>query len=149
MYFGQKVTFMYKFGGTNSWVSSNHLRGQSYRFDGSAWELIYKSGAGEDVYVDNAQLGNSKTYTANSSVGSYIIPLNSNENANSYKMRFRFRTYWASDTTHTGEETNYYLPILKPDVELYDIKLVNEDGEYVDQQKLEVADTITVRYHQC
>ena len=61
-------------------------------------------------------------------------------------MRFRFRTYWASDTTHTGEETNYYLPILKPDVELYDIKLVNEDGEYVDQQKLEVADTITVRY---
>lgn len=146
MYFGQKVTFKYKFGGTNSWVSSNHLRGQSYRFDGSAWELIYKSGAGEDVYVDNAQLGNSKTYTANSSVGSYIIPLNSNENANSYKMRFRFRTYWASDTTHTGEETNYYLPILKPDVELYDIKLVNGDGEYVDQQKLEVADTITVRY---
>lgn len=146
MYFGQKVTFKYKYGGTNSWVSSNHLRGQSYRWNGTAWDLIYKSGAGEDVYVDNAQLGNSKTYTANSSVGSYVIPLNSNENANSYKMRFRFRTYWASDTTHTGEETNYYLPILKPDVELYDIKLVNEDGEYVDQQKLEVADTITVRY---
>ncbi len=146
MYFGQRVTFKYKYGGTNTWVSSNHLRGQSYRYDGSNWSLIYKSGAGEDVYVDYAQLGNGKTYTANSSVGTYTIPLNSNENANSYKMKFRFRTYWASDITNTGQETNYYLPIVKSDVELADIRFVDDDGYYVDKTQFEVGDHISVRY---
>lgn len=146
MYFGERVNFKYTYGGKNTWVSNNHLRGQSYRWDGSAWELIYKSGAGEDVYIDNAQLSNTKSYTAASSVGTYTIPLNSNTDENSYKMRFRFRTYWASDINHTGEETNYYLPIVKSDVELADILFVDDDGYYVDENNFEVDDHITVHY---
>lgn len=146
MYFGQKVHFTYNFGGKNEWTSSNNLRGQSYRWNGSAWDLIYKSGNGEDVYVDNANLSKYNSYSAKSAVRHYLIPLNDNEDANSYKMKFNFRTYWASDTAHTGESTDYYLNIVKPDVALEDIRLVNEDGEYVDPQKLEVADEITVRY---
>lgn len=146
MYFGQKVHFSYNFGGKNGWTSANHLRGQSYRWNGSAWDLIYKSGSGEDVYVDNANLSKYNSYSAKSAVRHYLIPLNDNEDANSYKMKFNFRTYWASDTAHTGESTDYYLNIVKPDVALEDIRLVNEDGEYVDPQKLEVADEITVRY---
>lgn len=145
MYFGQKVHFSYNFGGKNEWTSVNHLRGQSYRWNGSAWDLIYKSG-GEDVYVDNANLSKYNSYSAKSAVRHYLIPLNNNEDANSYKMKFNFRTYWASDTAHTGESTDYYLNIVKPDVALEDIRLVNGDGEYVDPQKLEVADEITVRY---
>ena len=146
MYFGQKVHFTYNFGGKNEWTSANNLRGQSYRWNGSAWDLIYKSGNGEDVYVDNANLSKYSSYSAKSAVRQYLIPLNDNEDANSYKMKFNFRTYWASDTAHTGESTDYYLNIVKPDVALEDIRLVNEDGEYVDPQKLEVADEITVRY---
>lgn len=146
MYFGQKVHFSYNFGGKNEWTSVNHLRGQSYRWNGSAWDLIYKSGSGEDVYVDNANLSKYNSYSAKSAVRHYLIPLNNNEDANSYKMKFNFRTYWASDTAHTGESTDYYLNIVKPDVALEDIRLVNGDGEYVDPQKLEVADEITVRY---
>lgn len=146
MYFGQRVSFKYKYGGTNTWASSNHLRGQSYRWNGSAWDLIYKTGAGEDVYIDNAALSSTKSYTAASSVGTYRIPLNSNEDAESYKMRFRFRTYWASDITNTGQETNYYLPIVKADAELYDMYLVDDDGYIVDRQNLEVGQHLHVRY---
>ena len=146
MYFGQKVHFSYNFGGKNEWTSVNHLRGQSYRWNDSAWDLIYKSGSGEDVYVDNANLSKYNSYSAKSAVRHYLIPLNNNEDANSYKMKFNFRTYWASDTAHTGESTDYYLNIVKPDVALEDIRLVNGDGEYVDPQKLEVADEIIVRY---
>lgn len=145
MYFGQKVHFSYNFGGKNEWTSVNHLRGQSYRWNDSAWDLIYKSGSGEDVYVDNANLSKYNSYSAKSAVRHYLIPLNNNEDANSYKMKFNFRTYWASDTAHTGESTDYYLNIVKPDVALEDIRLVNGDGEYVDPQKLEVADEITVK----
>ncbi len=146
MYFGQKVSFQYKYGGSNSWTSSNHLRGQSYRYDGSGWKLIYSLGSGEDVYIDYALLGGGNSYTANSKVGTYTIPLNSDDSDNSYKMRFRFRTYWESDINHTGQETNYYLPILKSDVELYDIILVNKDGNIVNQNELEVDEELTIHY---
>lgn len=82
MYFGQKVHFTYNFGGKNEWTSANNLRGQSYRWNGSAWDLIYKSGNGEDVYVDNADLSKYNSYSAKSAVRHYLIPLNDNEDAN-------------------------------------------------------------------
>ena len=83
MYFGQKVHFTYNFGGKNEWTSANNLRGQSYRWNGSAWDLIYKSGNGEDVYVDKANLSKYNSYSAKSAVRHYLIPLNDNEDANS------------------------------------------------------------------
>ena len=147
LYFGQKVTFQYKYGATTTWESSNNVRATADRWNGSSWTHIYTtSTSGEDVSQNKVGLSKTKSYSKNSSIGTYTIPLPAKEDANSYRLKFYMTTAWASDTTHTLESNTYYIPVVKSDVALDDILLVNEDGDYVDPSNLTVNETLTVHY---
>ena len=147
LYFGQKVTFQYKYGATTTWESSNNVRATADRWNGSSWTHIYTAKtSGEDVSQDKVGLSKTKSYSKNSNIGTYTIPLPAKEDTNSYRLKFYMTTAWASDTTHTLESSTYYLPVVKSDVALDDILLVNEDGDYVDPSSLTVNETLTVHY---
>ena len=147
LYFGQKVTFQYKYGATTTWESSNNVRATADRWNGSSWTHIYTtSTSGEDVSQNKVGLSKTKSYSKNSSIGTYTIPLPAKEDTNSYRLKFYMTTAWATDTTHTLESNTYYIPVIKSDVALDDILLVNEDGDYVDPSNLTVNETLTVHY---
>ena len=147
VYFGQKVTFQYKYGATTTWESSNNLTATASRWNGSAWTNIYTTNTtGIDMSVNKAGLSSTKSQTKNSSIGTYTIPLPAKEDTNSYKLKFYMTSAWATDTTHTSENSTYYIPVVKSDVALDDILLVNSAGEYVDHNNLTVNETLTVHY---
>lgn len=146
VYFGQKVTFQYKYGATSTWDSSNNVTAVANRWNGTSWTHIYSANSGKDVSVEKVGLSSTKSYSKNSSIGTYTIPLPAKEDANSYKLKFDLTTAWATDASHTTESTTYYIPIVKSDVELEDIKLVDSDGNYVDRNNLTVGDVLTIHY---
>lgn len=147
LYFGQKVTFQYQYGATTAWESNNNVRAIAYYFNNSNWSYIYTgNSSGEDVSVDNVVLSSTKTYTKNSSIGSYVIPLTANNYANSYKLRFDLKTAWSKDPSHTTQSSTFYLPIVKSDVAITDMKLVDSTGHYADLENLTVGETYTIRY---
>ena len=143
LYFGQKVTFQYQYGATTTWESSNNVRGRAYRWDGSNWSGIYPN---DDVNEKNVTLSSTKFHNKNSSIGSYVIPLNAKEDTYSYRLRFDLKTAWSRDTAHTEQSDTFYLPIIKPDVAIVNIKLVDSDGYYADLDELIVGQSYTIRY---
>ncbi len=147
LYFGQKVTFQYKYGATTTWQSSNNLTGAANRWNGSSWDHIYTGRTdGNDVYQEKVGLSKTKSYTKNSSIGTYTIPLPAKDDTNSYRLKFYMTSAWVKDTAHTSENNTYYISVVKPDVELYSILFVNGDGEYADKNDLTVNETLTVHY---
>lgn len=147
LYFGQRVTFQYLYGAVTTWESANNVSAVANRWNGSSWAHIYTaSTSGADVSASNVGLSKTKSYSKNSSIGSYRIPLPANSNTNSYKLKFDMKTAWSTDTAHTTESSTYYIPIVKADVELYEIKLIGSNGYYVDPQNLTVGEKVTIRY---
>lgn len=147
VYFGQKVTFQYLYGATTTWDSSNTVSAIANRWNGSSWTHIYTTKTdGKDVSQSSVTLSKTKSYSKNSSIGTYTIPLPAKEDTNSYKLKFDLSTAWNTDTAHTTQSTTYYLPIVKPDVEIVDMKLVDSDGNYVDRNDLTVGEVLSVHY---
>ena len=147
LYFGQRVAFQYKYGAETVWESADDLTAAASRWNGSSWDRIYTgSSSGEDVYQESAILSSSSSYVKNSSIGSYMIPLPSGDDDNSYRLSFLMTSAWSADPAHTYESDTYFVPVVKSDVELAEIRLVNEIGEYVGPSGLTVNETLTVRY---
>ena len=147
VYFGQKVTFQYKYGATTTWESSNNITAKANRWNGSSWAAIYSGNTtGIDLSVEKVGLSSTKSCTKNSGIGTYTIPLPAKEDTNSYRLKFDLTTAWVTDTSHTTESSTYYIPVVKSDVELADIKLVDSDGNYVDRNDLTVGDELTIHY---
>ena len=147
VYFGQKVTFQYKYGATSTWESSNNVTAVASRWNGSLWSNIYTGRTdGKDVNQTGVGLSKTKSYSKNSSIGTYTIPLPAKEDTNSYRLKFDLTTAWATDASHTTESSTYYIPVVKSDVELEDIKLVDSSGNYVDRNNLTVGDELTIHY---
>ena len=147
LYFGQKVTFQYLYGSTSSWESSNNLTGTANRWNGSAWTHISSARTnGEDVYQENVTLSSTKSYSKNSSIGAYTIPLPAQENAKTDDLQFYLTSAWSVDTAHTAENNTYTIPVVKCDIELDTMKLVNQNGEYVDRNSLTVGEVLTPHY---
>lgn len=147
LYFGEKVTFQYKYGAVTTWESTNTVTASADRWNGSEWAHIYTADTdGKDVSQTGVSLSKAKPYAKNSSIGTYIIPLPAKEDTNSYNLKFNMTTAWSSDSKATTQTTTYYLPIVKSDVELYDMKLVDGDGNYVDRQKLTRGIELTIHY---
>ena len=146
MYFGQKVYFRYRYGAVTPWQSYNNVKAKARRWNGSAWANIYSVSSGYDVSEENVVLSATVPYERNSSIGAYIIPLNADSEANSYKLRFDLTTAWWEDPQHTTEQSTFYLPIVKSDVEIVDMKLVDSTGHYADPSRLMVGERYRVRY---
>ena len=55
-------------------------------------------------------------------------------------------TAWASDAVNTIESSYFTIPVVKADVQLTKIYLVDKDGYYIDEQDLMVGQEVTVQY---
>lgn len=65
---------------------------------------------------------------------------------NSSEFHYMLGTAWVLDTARTVEERLLTLPVCVPDVELVEIRLVDESGNYVDSKELHAGQNITIQY---
>jgi len=144
VYVGQKVYAKYKYTAKNTWTSYNNLYAAMHKWGGSDWVRVAGTNK-TDLTSNKASLSSTISQNLNSTLGYVRVPDNSGSGNN--VMHFKMTTQWASDASHTEESTWIDIPIVKPDVELYDMYLVDEDGYIVDQTNLEVGQVVTV-YHE-
>ncbi len=143
VYVGQKVYAKYKYTAKNTWSSRNNLYAAMHYWNGSNWARTIGPNA-SDLSV-TVSLSYSSPQEKTSTLGYVRVPDNSGSGKN--VMHFKMTTQWAMDDAgHTEESTWIDIPISKPDVELYDMYLVDENGYIVDQTDLEVGQVVTV-YH--
>ena len=98
------------------------------------------------MYEENVILSSTKSFTKNSSLGDYVISLPANESAKTDDLQFYLTSAWSVDTAHTAENNTYTIPIVKCDVELDSMKLVDENGNYADRSSLAVGAVMTPHY---
>lgn len=140
VYVGQKVKAKYTFTTDNTWTSVDDLTGTMHKWNGSAWSAVN----GTDLSLTKRNMVKSTPVNAYSTLGYIRVPDNSRSGSN--KMRFKLTTQWNADPSRTKEESWIDIPVVKADVELYDIKLINEAGYYTDPQNLTVGEKVTIRY---
>jgi hypothetical protein len=137
VYAGQRIYPKYTYTSDNSWWSYNNFTGSLYKLSGSSWVV---ANGGADVSVTGAALNNSNSYSRYSSLGLYTIPKEGS------KIPVYLTSAWSSDTVHTSESTWIDIPVYTPDIELAEIRLVDENGYYLDPTALEAGETVTVQY---
>lgn len=142
VYVGQKVYAKYKYTSKNTWTFSNYLYAAMHKWGGSDWVRVAGNNA-TDLFVTKS-LSASSPYEGTSTLGFVRVPDNSGSGKN--VMHFKMTTQWVTDDTHTSESTWIDIPIVKPDVELYDMYLVNSSGYVVNQSNLTVGETVNVRH---
>jgi hypothetical protein len=142
VYVGQKVYAKYKYTAKNTWASSNYLYAAMHKWGGSDWVRVAGTNA-TDLFA-TASLSSSLSYEGTSTLGFVRVPDNSGSGSN--VMHFKMTTQWVTDDTHTSESTWIDIPIVKPDVELYDMYFVNSSGYVVNQSNLTVGETVNVRH---
>lgn len=145
VYVGQSVKAKYTFTTDNTWNSVDDLWGAMHKWNGSKW--IRAKGdptTGTDLSLSKTIMKKATPVNAYSTIGTFRVPDNSGSGSN--KIRFKLTSQWNVDGAHTREESWIDIPIVKADVELDDIKLINEAGYYVDPLNLTVGQKVTVRY---
>lgn len=142
LYSGQHIKIAYKYTADNTWSATEYLRGSMYHYNGSKWANVYTSNDGYDAAKNKVGISKSLPVTLNSSIGTYTVPVTSQN-----KLRFNLETWWSSDKTHTFEETWYDLPVVKADVALSKITLIDyTTNATVDPNDLRAGQGILVRY---
>lgn len=126
VYVGQSVQAKYTFTSENAWPSINDLESTMYKWNISGWVSVSGS---SDLLLRNQVLKRTSSVSGNSTLGKVRVPDNSGSGSN--KIRFKMTTQWYNDPSHTREESWIDIPVVKADVELYEIKLIGEDGFYV------------------
>lgn len=141
VYVGQSVQAKYTFTSENAWPSINDLESTMYKWNISGWVSVSGS---SDLLLRNQVLKRTSSVSGNSTLGKVRVPDNSGSGSN--KIRFKMTTQWYNDPSHTREESWIDIPVVKADVELYEIKLIGEDGFYVNPQNLTIGERVTIRY---
>ena len=142
LYSGQHIKIAYKYTADNTWSAIEYLRGSMYHYNGSKWANVYTSNSGYDAAKNKVGISKSLPVTLNSSIGTYTVPVTSQN-----KLRFNLETWWSSDKTHTFEETWYDLPVVKSDVALTKITLVDSSTKAtLDTNNLKAGQSVLVRY---
>lgn len=142
LYSGQHIKIAYKYTADNTWSAIEYLRGSMYHYNGSKWANFYTSNDGYDAAKNKVGISKSLPVTLNSSIGTYTVPVTSQN-----KLRFNLETWWSSDKTHTFEETWYDLPVVKADVALTKITLVDSSTKAtLDTNNLKAGQSVLVRY---
>ena len=142
LYSGQHINIAYKYTADNTWSATEYLRGSMYHYNGSQWANVYTLNDGYDAAKNKISIMKSSPVTLNSSIGTYTVPVTSQN-----KLKFNLETWWASDKTHTFEETSYDLPVVKADVALTKITLVDASTKStLDINNLEAGQRALVRY---
>lgn len=149
VYVGQRAYAKYTYTSDNSWTSYNHLRGAMYQWQNNAWNRVkaWNSNTGDaDLYVDSAGINKNSPYTRNSNLGFIRVPDNIANNNGSNRIPFYLWTHWSSDIDHTQESTWIDIPVVKADVALADIKLIDENGNYITGRNVWENQLVTPQY---
>lgn len=146
VYAGQRVYPKYTYTSENSWNSSNYLRGALYSWKNGAWNTVYSSNGGSDLYIDKQSINQNSPYERYSNLGLYTVPDNSANTNGSNRVPFKLWTHWASNMSNTTETTWIDIPIIKADVELKEILLIDENGYYITSNTLYGNQKVTPQY---
>ncbi len=142
LYSGQHIKIAYKYTAENKWSATEYLRGSMYHYNGSSWTNAYTSNDGYDAAKNKVSISKSLPVTLNSSIGTYTVPVTSQN-----KLRFKLETWWVSDKENTFESTWLNLPVVRADVALSKITLVDANTKKtLDPNNLEVGQNVLVRY---
>lgn len=142
LYSGQHIKIAYKYTADNTWSAIEYLRGSMYHYNGSKWATVYTSNDGYDAAKNKAGISKDSPITLNSSIGTYTVPVTTQN-----KLRFKLDTWWFSDKTNTLEETWYDIPVVKPDIALSKITLVDASTKAtLDTNNLKAGQSVLVRY---
>ena len=128
LYAGQQIYTTYNYTSDNSWGSYNNLTATSNSVSSS-----------NDVSKTKVVLAASSPKTYTSSLGYVTVP-------NVSSMSFTLTSAWYSDTARTKQTSTYTIPVIKADVELSEISIRDKNGNVLDDQNLEIGDTIYVYY---
>lgn len=143
VYVGQKTYPQYTFTGSNTWTSSNHLQGTLYAWVSGKWQAAHGSA---DMTANSTALSNRITFRRNSTLYPYRVPDNSKNTDGSNRIPFDLTSQWATDTAHTKETTRINIPIVRADVELLEIRLIDENGYYITSRDLWAHEKVTPQY---
>jgi hypothetical protein len=146
VYAGQRVYPKYTYTSENNWTSSNYLRGALYAWTNNAWNTVYSNNGGSDLYIDKQGINQNSPYERYSDLGLYSVPDNSANTNGSNRIPFKMWTHWASDIGNTAETTWIDIPIIKADVELKEIRLIDENNYYVTADNLWAYQKVTPQY---
>jgi hypothetical protein len=143
VYAGQRVYPYYTFTSSNSWTSYNTLTGNLYAWSSGSWQKAYGA---SDMTATGVGISQSSSYNKYSSLYPYRVPDNSANTNGSNRIPIELTSAWYSDTGRTHESTWIDIPIIKADVELTQIRLIGDNGYYLDPQNLEAGQKVTVQY---
>ncbi len=142
LYSGQHIKIAYKYTADNTWSAIEYLRGSMYHYNGSKWATVYTSNDGYDAAKNKAGISKDSPITLNSSIGTYTVPVTTQN-----KLRFKLDTWWFSDKTNTLEETWYDIPVVKADIALSKITLIDSStNATLDPNTLKAGQSVLVRY---
>ncbi|MDD4493873.1 MAG: hypothetical protein PHV32_05930 [Eubacteriales bacterium] len=125
LYVGQRIQTKYSFTASNNWLSYNNLSANRFQWVNGAWSDT------SDRNVQRARLSTSEPLDLYSYLGYYRVPDNSLGTDARKCVPFRLRSSWTTDAEHTTENSWIELPVVKSDAELLDIKLIDENGDYI------------------
>ncbi len=146
VYVGQQVYPKYTYTSSNSWTSYNHIRGALYEWKNNGWITAYSSNSGSDVYADNQRINSKTPFTRYSGLGLYRIPNNSTNTNGANRVPVKLWTQWTSDVNRTTETTWIDIPIIKADPALQEIKLIDNNGNYITTDYVYAGQEITPQY---
>ena len=140
IYYGQRVYPKYTFTSDNTWTSYNNFSGTMYEWKNNKWtELL-------DMQTYNAGISKSSSYNKYSKCYPYTVPDNSANTNGTNRIPVLFASEWTSDKSHTYQSRWVDIPIVKADAEITAIRLIDENGYYLDPTDLEAGDRVTVQY---
>lgn len=148
VYVGQRINTKYTFTTDNNWTSYNYLRAAMHKWNGS-WQRVqtWNSNTGDsDLYVDNAAISSGYSYSASSSLGQIRVPDNSANTNGANRIPFYLWTHWSKDIDHTQKTSWVDIPIIKSDIELLEIDLIDANGRYVTGRNVYAYNTVTPQY---
>ena len=141
VYVGQTTYPQYTYTSDNTWTSYNNFRGELNVWKTNLWQSVNGT---PDLSVNARWISKSTPYIGNSTLYPYRVVDNSSSGIN--RIPFKLTTQWTSDPAHTTDTTWIYIPIVKADVELVDILLIDQDGYYISDDNVWANQTVTTQY---
>lgn len=147
VYTGQRIYPEYEFRSENSWNTYTNIFAEIFEWYGDEWfnaTLLYCDEY-YDLCYESLNLYNDVNYIAPSMLCPYIVPDNSASGNN--EIKFDLSTCWSFWMDDTWVINSFTIPIVKSDLELSAIKLVDNEGYIIDHNNLIPGQTLNVRYY--
>lgn len=143
VYAGQRVAPRYTYTSENPWTSYNNLQASLHVWTSGQW---LAAAGGPDMSVNRVGINSSSTVDRYSSLEPYRVPDSSIKDTDEKRIPFLLTSAWDSDLAHTKESTWIDIPVVETDVELLDIKLIDEDEYYITGRNVWAYQKVTPQY---